>query len=161
MQYLTKRQNIEFLLYASVAFFVPLFFNHPQLLVGSCVNAALYLGAGLRFKKTLPLIFLPSLALLLSGIIFKELSIFLIYMLPFIWVGNLIFIQVVRKMAGIQQIMIAPVLKALFLFLSAFSLFTLGLIPVQFLSAMGLMQLYTGLIGALSGSFIRAAMQQR
>jgi len=57
--------------------------------VGIIVNAVLVFGA-LHIKKysLLPLIMLPSLGVLARGAIFGPFTMFLVYMIPLIWVGN-------------------------------------------------------------------------
>jgi len=154
-----KFQNLEFLLYASAVFLIPLFLGHvttipTQIIVGSLVNAFLVLGA-LYFgtKKILPLIILPSIAALLTGVIFGPMSFYLLYLMPFIWVANIIYIYTIKRMKLTMQknyfisLITASSAKALFLFSATFALFYFSLVPEVFLTAMGLLQFITAILG--------------
>lgn len=150
------QENIEMLLYSGMCFFIPFLIGHPQLLVGTMVNAALVLAAlNLKKYKLLPIIIVPSLAVLSRGIIFGPFTIYLVYMIPFIWIGNSILVLTIkelrlkRKMNRFLSLGVGAGLKALFLFTSAYILFSLGIIPIVFLTAMGITQLYTALAGGL------------
>lgn len=150
--------NIHFFTYAFVAFFVPFMLGHPQILVGVIVNTALILSAiYLDAKAAWPVIILPSLGVLSRGIIFGPFSIYLVYIIPFIWIGNFLIVYLVkyfylrRKVNYPTSLGISAAVKACFLFSSAFVLVKLGIIPVLFLTAMGIMQLTTALGGGVVG----------
>lgn len=129
-----------------LSFFVPFSLGHPQWLVGTIVNACLFLGAIYLPKKYfIPLVVLPSLGVLARGIVFGPFTYFLAYFLPFIWLGNLILISVFRRKGFIM----ASGAKFVFLFLSANLFFSLHIVPKLFLQAMGLNQLATALAGGL------------
>jgi hypothetical protein len=164
MQYLNKQgykfgflqENIEMVVYSFVCFFVPFLIGHPQWIVGIVVNASLVLAAlNLRSYKLLPVIMLPSLAVLSRGMIFGPFTIFLVYMIPFIWIGNFILVFAIKKLTLNKKINrffslgIGAVAKALFLFAAAFIMIRVGFLPAVFLTAMGLMQLYTAIAGGL------------
>ena len=82
-------QYFEMVIYTAVCFFIPLFLGHPQIVVGIVVNAML-IAASLNLKgyKLLPIIIMPSLGVLSRGMLFGPFTIFLVYMIPFIWIGN-------------------------------------------------------------------------
>lgn len=167
------------LVFASVSilsFFVPFAFGHPQWLVGTIVNACLFLGTMfLPQKYFLPLAVLPSLGVLARGIIFGPFTYFLVYFLPFIWLGNLILILAFRnvyefqlkrdpisskvknvfsKLLEIGSLIGLPAFaKFLFLFLIANIYFKFSIVPKLFLTAMGLNQLATALAGGV-GAFV-------
>ena len=164
MEYLNKQdykfgflqENIEMIVYSVVCFFVPFFIGHPQLVVGIVVNAALVLAAlNLRSYKLLPVIMLPSLAVLSRGMIFGPFTMFLIYMIPFIWIGNFILVFTIKQLALNKKINrfvslgIGAGAKALFLFIIAFTLVKIDFLPALFLTTMGIMQLYTAIAGGL------------
>lgn len=164
MEYLNKQEynfgflqeNIEMIVYSFVCFFVPFFIGYPQWIVGIVVNAALVLAAlNLRSYKLLPVIMLPSLAVLSRGLIFGPFTIFLVYMIPFIWIGNFILVLTIKQLALNKKINrfvslgIGAVAKALFLFTAAFIMAKIGFLPAVFLTAMGIMQLYTAIAGGL------------
>jgi hypothetical protein len=156
-------ENIHLAAYAVLSFFTPFMLGHPQLLVGTLVNAALILGATyLRGHKLLPIILLPTFGVLFAGLIFGPFTIFLIYMMPFIWIGNAILAYghrhlMLKKVNYVFSVGLAALVKAGFLFSCAFILVKLSVIPALFLSTMGLVQLYTALLGGtLAGGVIKA-----
>ena len=70
---------LTFTIVSFLAFAVPFSLGHPQLLVGTLVNACLFLSAIFLPKKLIyPLIFFPSLGVLTRGIIFGSLTPFLL-----------------------------------------------------------------------------------
>ena len=92
------QENAELVVYSMVCFFVPFLLGHPQLLVGTVVNASLILAAlNLKSYKLLPIIMIPSLGVLTKGLIFGPFTIFLVYMIPFIWIGNTILVYCFKK----------------------------------------------------------------
>lgn len=142
----------------SLSFFVPFLLGHPQWLVGTIVNACLFLSAIFLPKKFfLPLIIFPSLGVLARGLVFGPFTPFLIYFLPFIWLGNLLLILAFKKFYYSNYffaIFAASSLKYLFLFLIANIYFKLHFAPAIFLQAMGTNQLLT----AISGGFVAYAI---
>jgi len=129
-----------------LSFFIPFTIGHPQWLVGIIVNACLFLSAIYLPKKYfIPLAILTSFGVLARGLVFGPLTMFLVYFLPFIWLGNLILILVFKRMGFI----VASVAKFLFLILIANIYFNFSVVPVIFLQAMGLTQLATALSGGL------------
>ena len=147
-------EYFEMFVYSAVCFFMPFIIAHPQFLVGTIVNAMLITAAmNIRGYKLLPVIILPSIGVLTAGVIFGSFTIFLVYLLPFIWLGNAIIIYAFKiiklhmKKNYLAALVAGSVLKSGFLFLSALILFKLGLIPVIFLTAMGILQLSTALSG--------------
>lgn len=146
----------EFSLYSVFSFFVPFLLSGPQLFLGAMVNISLLGGAlYVKGRKLLPLIVLPSLGVLSRGVIFGPLTIFLLYMLPFIWIGNTILIFSVKffylklKKSYVFASVFGSGLKFAFLFFSASVLYALGVVPASFLVAMGLMQLVTAVSASL------------
>ena len=146
-------ENIQMIFCSALAFFVPFMLKHPQMLVGTIVNASLILGATyLKGYKLLPVIMLPSLGVLAAGLIFGPFTIFLIYMIPFIWIGNAIFAYSYKALylklkSHYLSIPLSALMKSLFLFSAALMLVSVGLLPSLFLSVMGVFQLYTAVLG--------------
>ena len=70
---------------------IPLLIGKPQLLVGSIVNFLITYST-LRYKvvKTVPILLLPSITATATGILFNGATHFLLYVMPFIMVSNLI-----------------------------------------------------------------------
>ena len=150
------QENVEMVVYSAVCFFIPFLLAHPQLLVGSIVNASLILAAfNLKSYKMLPVIMIPSLGVLTKGLIFGPFTIFLIYMIPFIWIGNSILVYAFKKLHLHRKVnkwvtlVIGTLAKTAFLFGAAFVLVKVGVLPAMFLTAMGLLQLYTALLGGV------------
>ena len=143
--------------YFLVGFLVPFTLGHPQVLVGSVVNAVLVLSAmQFGFKKTLPLLFAPSLGVLARGLVFGPFTPFLLVMLPFIWVGNALLVLIVSKLYRERKsnywisLGAGAGVKSGFLFSSAYVLVAMSIIPPLFLATMGLDQLVTALIGGIA-----------
>ena len=151
-------QYFEMFIYSAVSFFIPFFIGHPQIAVGIIVNAMLITSAlNLKGWKILPVIILPSLAMLSRGLLFGPFTVFLLYLVPAIWIGNIIlvlsfkYLKLKFRLNYWLTLGVGALLKSGFLFLSAFVLYSLGLIPVIFLTAMGLMQVITALLGGIAG----------
>jgi len=149
-------ENIHVIFYSVLAFFLPFVLGHPQILVGIIVNTYLILGATyLKGYKLLPVILLPSIGVLTAGVLFGSYTVFLVYMIPFIWIGNAIFayghrLLHFRTKKYYLSMPVSAILKTAFLFGSAYALVGLHIIPATFLTTMGLFQLYTALIGGVA-----------
>ncbi len=149
-----------------LSFFVPFLLGHPQWLVGTIVNACLFLGAVLLPKKYfLPLAILPSLGVMARGLVFGPFTYFLIYFLPFIWLGNLVLILVFKNLFSrldyVVSVVLSSVAKYLFLFAIASVYFKFHFVPAMFLQAMGLNQLATAFSGGLISFIVWKIYQQR
>ena len=143
-------------LFAFFIFLIPFLFPAPQLLTGTIVNAILILGALLlKGNKPYYLVFLPALATFANGLLFGPFSFFLLFMLPFIWMGNALLVYVFRalyvskKTGYLLTLTLASGAKSLFLFLCASALLYLSIIPALIANAMGLLQLITALLGGV------------
>lgn len=161
MEYLNKQdyklgfiqENVEMVIYSVICFFAPFFIGHPQIVVGVIVNAALVMaGLNLKNYKTLPVIIMPSLGVLSRGLIFGPFTIFLVYMIPFIWIGNAILVYSFKfsKLNKWANLVLGSAVKTAFLFTAALLLVNLGVLPGLFLTTMGIFQLYTALIGGIA-----------
>ena len=160
-------QYFEMVLYTAVCFFLPLFIGHPQIFVGIMVNTLLIASAlNIKGTKLLPVIIAPSLGALSRGVLFGPFTIFLIYMIPFIWIGNTILVfsfkwlKLRLKKNYWLTLGISSLLKSGFLFLAAYVLYSLGIVPVIFLTAMGVMQLITALSGGIAAYGFQAAKKK-
>ena len=152
-----RQQVVELVAYSFIAFFTPFFIGHPQLLVGTVVNATLILSSlSLKRNFLLPVIFMPSIAVLSRGLIFGPFTIFLLYFIPFIWIGNFIFtmffkgMYIKNKTNYFITLLSGSFAKALFLFMVALLLFKLNLIPEIFLKTMGILQFTTAILGGIA-----------
>jgi len=156
-------QYFEMILYTMVCFFLPLFIGHPQILVGIIVNSLLIVAAlNLKGYKLLPVIIAPALGVLGRGALFGPFTVYLLYMIPFIWIGNTILVYSFKwlrlrlKKNYFLTLLLGSLFKSGFLFLSALVLYSLGIVPVVFLTAMGIIQLIT----AFSGGVIAYGFQE-
>ncbi len=164
------QENIETVVYAMMCFLVSFLVAHPQLLVGTLVNGALILGAlNVRAYRLLPIIVMPSLGVLAAGLIFGPLTVFLVYMIPFIWAGNLIivyafkYLYLSKRISRWLTLVAGALAKSGFLFFSALTLFALDIVPVQLLIAMGPVQLLTAVSGgivAFAAQYIKGRVQK-
>lgn len=150
----------EFLVFAGLcflSFLIPILLPNPQLLTGAVVNS-LIVASALHFgwRKMLPVIVLPSMGAVAAGVLFGSFTIYLLYMAPFIWAGNFILAAAVKYFAFAKKSFLSGAVlgagaKAAFLFCSAYALFSFGIVPAVFLTAMGIMQLFTALAGSALG----------
>jgi hypothetical protein len=143
------------LAYGLVLFIVPLL-PLNQLIIGTLVNALLIRAAlTLKTKKVFALTLVPSIAVFTGGVLFGSLTGHTLLMLPFIWIGNLVLMLLMRKLFLGKQIrfmtsaLVAASTKTFTLFGVAILLFSQGLIPALFLTAFGIIQFITALAGAL------------
>jgi hypothetical protein len=145
------KENIEIILLSFLSLVIPITFSHSQIITGILVNTVLVVAAlRLKFYQALPVILLPSIGALASGFIFGPFTVFLIYMIPFIWIGNTILVLTYKKINNkIFALIFSSALKALFLFSMALLLYKLNIIPVIFLTTMGVLQLITALAGGI------------
>lgn len=142
-------QTTRTLGFVCVLFFLPLLLSGPQLLVWSIVNLLL-IGAvrKLSRSKAWPLAFIPSIAVVLHGVIFWPFTIFLVTIMPAIWLGNLALMYIVSRVSQKWLgILTWWIIKAWLLFLIAFILVQDSFLPTIFLKAMWIIQLATVLIG--------------
>lgn len=160
---LEDKKSLVFVLYILSTIFITLFLNHQQIIVGTVVNSLLFFTAlNIDEKYYLPIAVFPSIIAVFQGLLFGKLTIFLIYFLPFIWIANYILILTTAKLKKIRYLrfIIASFLKFLFLFLIANIYVGVNIVPKMFLTAMGVFQLITALLGAgfyniLAGLFLQ------
>jgi len=150
-----KYQSLEMFFLGFLGFMVPFAVGHPQLLVGVLVNAFIVRAAlSLPSYKALPVVLTPSLGALARGMIFGPYSVYLIYMVPFIWVGNCILLSAFKlnlrgNLNFLRTLFFGGLAKAVFLFSAAYVLYSAGILPKLFLTAMGVVQLATAWFGGL------------
>ncbi|MFH0864153.1 MAG: hypothetical protein V1858_03640 [Candidatus Gottesmanbacteria bacterium] len=141
------------------SFTIPFLLGHPQIMVGTLVNAALFTSAILFPKKYFwPIIILPSLAVLSRGIIFGPMTFFLVYFLPFIWLGNLgliwIFKKTFKDIGFFGAVIFSALGKQILLYTTATVFLNFKLVPKVFLITMGIDQFITALAGGFITYFI-------
>jgi len=156
-----REEFLRFSSYGVLLFLIPIFLSH-QLIVGVIVNALIIRAAfDHSLKKVLVLCLLPSLAVVSTGFLFGGLTSFLLLVLPFIWISNFIIAFVSKKLFLGQKknyflsTALGSIAKTIFLFVSVAILFLFGLVPAIFLTAFGIMQLFTAESGALIIGFLK------
>ena len=151
-----RTELFEIVLYTVVAFFLPFLVGHPQIVVGVLVNTLLITSAlNIKGYKLLPVIISPALGALSRGILFGPFTVFLLYMIPFIWIGNSIlvyafkWINLDKKVNYWVTLLMGAVVKAGFLFVVAYLLVSMKILPALFLTTMGIFQFYTAILGGI------------
>lgn len=140
--------------------------TNSQLVVGTIVNTALVTTAiNLKgWPKILGVITMPSISTILSGYVFGTASVYMVYMIPAIWLGNFALIYSYKLLmlgkeknyfvAGIVGIIVkVAIIFALFNIINLFGVFPEKLIT-NLRNAMGLTQLITATLGVLVGFII-------
>ncbi len=133
----------------TLSFAIPLLIGKPQLLVGSSINFLITLTVlKYGFKRSIPVLLTPSLVATGTGLLFGGATLFLLYLMPFIMISNILLAYSISKQKNILGILIGIFLKVFFLYSATYILVqTIGL-PNIFLTSMGLVQIYTALIGS-------------
>lgn len=140
--------------------------TNSQLIVGTIVNAALVVSAiNLKgWAKILGVVTMPSISTILSGYVFGTASVYMVYMIPAIWLGNFVLIYSYKLLmlgknkhyflAGIVGIIAkVTIIFALFNLINLF-----GIIPEKFIdnlrNAMGMTQFITATLGVIAAFVI-------
>lgn len=132
-----------------------------QLIIGSIVNASLIVTAmNLKgWAKILGVVTMPSISTILGGYVFKTASVFMVYMIPAIWIGNFALVYMYKAiflkkkknyfLAGILGI----VVKVAIIFGAFNVLKLLGIFPPKLITnlqtAMGMTQAITATVGMI------------
>lgn len=132
-----------------------------QLIIGSIVNASLIVTAmNLKgWAKILGVVTMPSISTILGGYVFKTASVFMVYMIPAIWIGNFVLVYTYKKilvqknknyfLAGIVGIVIkVAIIFGAFNILKAIGIFPPKLIT-NLQTAMGMVQAITATVGMI------------
>lgn len=140
--------------------------TNSQLIVGTIVNAALVVSAiNLKgWAKILGVVTMPSISTILSGYVFGTASVYMVYMIPAIWIGNFALIYsykflMLRKnkhyfLAGIVGIIVkVAIIFALFNLINLFGVFPEKLVE-NLRNAMGMTQLITATLGVIAAFVI-------
>lgn len=140
--------------------------QNSQLIVGSIVNTALIVTAiNLKgWKKVLGVVTMPSISTILSGYVFKSASVYMVYMIPAIWIGNFVLVYAYKLimlskekhyfLAGIIGVVAKVlVIAAGFMLLKSFNIF-----PSKLVTTLQTAMTTTQLITASIGTFIAFAI---
>ena len=141
---------ISFYLCVLAAVFSTILLSHQQIIVGTVVNLMLLSGAvNLKRNEQIPLAIFPSILAVFQGLLFGKFTFFLLYFLPFIWISNLVYMTVFKKTKGngVYRLLISSFGKTAILFITAVLFTNIQLVPKIFLTAMGILQLVTSLLG--------------
>lgn len=135
--------------------------TNSQLIIGSLVNTALIMTAiNLKgWTKILGIVTMPSVATILGGYVFKTASVYMVWMIPAIWIGNLALIYAYKLimlaknknyfLAGVIGIAVkVAVIFGVFSILKAFGIFPEKLVT-NLQVAMGSTQAITATIGMI------------
>ncbi|HLC93177.1 MAG TPA: hypothetical protein VJH23_05730 [archaeon] len=157
-------ENSFFLAAAFASIIIPIVLHSQafpnQLIVGTIVNALLALCAlFLDFKKSIPVILLPAIAALASGFVFGAFTPALLFLVPFIWAGNAVYVYALKSLKVVNgsnyilSLVCSSLLKAALIGVGTFILILAGLVPEILLIPMSLVQFATAVLGgAIAGS---------
>ena len=132
--------------------------TNSQIVVGSIVNVALLTTAITikGWKKIVAIITLPSISTILGGYVFKTASVYMVYMIPIIWLGNFTIVYLYKLLLLKKNLnyfltgIVAIAVKVGIIFLGFSVLKTFGIFPEKLVAnlqnAMGLTQLITATI---------------
>lgn len=150
-------------LFPALAFTIPFLVSGPQLLTGTLVNCLLFSSSYYFMRKNQIMVAVgPSIGALLNGLVFGGLTPYLAYFLPAIWIGNVILMRsflALKNRSFAIKIVIPTLLKSLFLFVFAYAFYNTGLVPKIFLTAMGLFQMTTAVMGGLLFLLVRKVVK--
>lgn len=135
--------------------------TNSQLIVGTIVNAALVTSA-INLKgwgKILGVVTMPSISTILSGYVFGTASVYMVYMIPAIWLGNFALIYSYKFLmlgknkhyflAGVIGIIVkVAIIFGLFNLINVFGVFPEKLVTTLS-TAMGTTQLITATLGVI------------
>lgn len=172
---------IQTILIFLIALLVPTFFGrilskifgstsvistNSQLIIGTIVNATLVVSAiNLKgWAKILGIVTMPSISTILSGYVFGIASVYMVYMIPAIWIGNFALIYSYKFLmlgknkhyflAGIVGIIVkVAIIFALFNLINLFGVFPEKLVE-NLRNAMGMTQLITATLGVIAAFVI-------
>ena len=132
---------------------------NSQWIVGSIVNAAFIISAiNLKgWKKIIGIITMPSISTIVSGYVFGTASIYMVYMIPAIWLGNFLLIYAYKGILFSQNKsyflagLVGIITKVFVIFGSFEILQWFGIFPDKLIknlqTAMGTTQLITATMG--------------
>lgn len=135
--------------------------SHSQIIVGSIVNTALIVSAinVKGWKKLVGIITLPSISTILGGYVFKTASVYMVYMIPAIWIGNFAIVYLYKLLLLNKKInyfvtgIISVIVKVAVIFLGFNILKVCGIFPEKLIqnlqTAMSTTQCITACIGMI------------
>jgi hypothetical protein len=160
-----KRNYIRFVIVSYVlAFFIPVLLGQFTWVCGVFINA-IYILAAMNFHKNsfLPILFIPSIEKVAGALAFSIFFPFLLYLLPFIWVGNISYVYLFRyfksKWANksFLSLFIASIVKTAVIVIGTIVLYLVGEVYYSFILLVGAVQLFSAFIGGSLALFINKA----
>jgi len=149
----------------ALGFVIPFFVSGPQVLTGTLVNCLLFLYAWrLPRSRYFMMSAFPSVGAVANGVVFGTFTPYLLYFLPFIWIGNMVLIGVAKsvgKPRGILLVGEAAVKKAALLLSASLIFVAFRVVPPMFLVAMSVMQFATAVIGGFIALGITARIWRK
>lgn len=145
--------------------------NNSQIIIGSIVNTALIITAiNLKgYKKIIGVITMPSVASLFGGFVLKTASIYTVYIIPFIWVGNFALVYLYKNLLFNKNQnyfitgIISIISKVAIIFVGFLMLKAIGVFPDKIISvlqiSMGTTQIITASIG-MTFSFVIYSLEK-
>lgn len=130
---------------------------NSQIIVGTIVNISLIITAinVKGWKRIIGIITLPSISSILGGYVFKTASVYMVYMIPFIWLGNFSIIYLYKLLLLNKNYnyfltgAISIFIKVSIIFLGFNILNSFGIFPDKLIknlqNAMGVMQVITAI----------------
>ena len=135
--------------------------SNSQIIIGTIVNIALVTAAiNLKgWKKIIGVVTMPRIATILGGYVFGTASVYMVYMIPAIWLGNFALIYAYKLImlnknknyffAGVIGVIVkVAIIYASFNLLNLFGIFPEKLVQ-NLQTAMGMTQLITATLGVL------------
>lgn len=135
--------------------------SNSQIIIGTIVNIALVTAAiNLKgWKKIIGVVTMPSIATILGGYVFGTASVYMVYMIPAIWLGNFALIYAYKLImlnknknyffAGVIGVIVkVAIIYASFNLLNLFGIFPEKLVQ-NLQTAIGMTQLITATLGVL------------
>ena len=133
---------------------IPLIWSGPQLLIGSVVNMLLFLASSQsRPSSWYVKAALPSLAVIIHGVLFSSFTIYLFYLWPIITIGNWMYMGIGQsnlKINKVTKLLLAAIIKTSILILGVIIMVHYKIIPSVMVNSMGTIQFVTAMIGGLS-----------
>lgn len=151
-RYDSRTQFVHSVVLSFFAFLVPFTMGHPQLLVGVLVNALIIRAAlTLPASRALPVVFAPSFGVLARGVLFGPFTLYVAYMMPFIWAGNMVLFYAFNRMKTgyFKALAVSSLAKTLVILTPAYLLYSVGMLPQVLLAGFGVIQLVTALVGGI------------
>lgn len=152
-----RRSLFEIIFFSIICFSIPFILINPQWAIGIIVNSILFRVAITQksLKYVLPVVILPSLGAISSGIIFGTPILTLFIFAPLIWLGNFSYILFnkyfifKKQLNSAVSLAISSLIKFSILFIGALIAVYLFNFPEILLNPMGLIQVLTAVFGGL------------